>query len=226
MVLDLLANNNWERPIYYAITVSSENYLNLSNYFQVQGLAYRIVPIVTESYYPNTGGIDTDIVFENMINIFKWGGIDNPDVYIDENVMRMLSNYRNNFGRLADALISEGKADSAKIVLEKCLQLMPDEIIPYDIFTLSMIESYFRLNETEKALDMTNRLKDNTFDELDYLVSLDKKYEEALSYEKRLNLHVLNELVRMMRENGRDDLREELESKFQDYIVALNFAVY
>ncbi|MBN2215126.1 MAG: DUF2723 domain-containing protein [Bacteroidales bacterium] len=226
MVLDLLATNDWERPVYIAITVSNENYLNLSNYFQVQGLAYRIVPIKTESYYPNTGGIDTGIAFEKMMNTFKWGGIDNPDVYIDENVMRMLSNYRNNFGRLAEELISEGKTDSAKMVLEKCLQLMPDEIVPYDIFTLSMIESYFRMNEKEKALEMANRLKDNAYDELDYFVSLEKKYDEALNYEKRLNLHVLNELVSMMRENGRDDLREELESRFQDYVVALNFAVY
>ena len=226
MVLDLLATNNWERPVYIAITVSSDNYLNLESYFQVQGLAYRIVPVKTESYYPNTGGIDTDITFENMMYKFKWGGIENPDVYIDENVMRMLLNYRNSFGRLAEELINEGKPDSAKMVLAKCLQLMPDEIVPYDIFTLSMIDSYFRLKDPEKALQMINILKENVYNELNYYVSLDKKYDDALSYEKRLNLHVLNELIRMSRENGMDGLREEMESKFQDYIVALNFAVY
>jgi hypothetical protein len=226
IVLDLLATNNWERPVYYAITVSSDNYLNLSNYFQVQGLAYRVVPVKSESYYPNTGGIDTEIVYDKMMNTFRWGGIENPDVYIDENVMRMLANYRNNFGRLAEELISEGKADSAKMVLEKCLQLMPDEIIPYDIFTLSVVESYFRLDETEKALEITNKLKDNACDELDYLVSLDTKYDEALNYEKRLNLHILNELVRIVREFGTDDLRQELETRFHDYAVALKFAVY
>jgi tetratricopeptide (TPR) repeat protein len=226
MVLDLLANNDWERPVYYAITVSSDNYLNLSNYFQVQGLSYRIVPVKTESYYPNTGGIDTDIVFDKIINVFRWGGIENQDVYLDENVYRMLSNYRNNFGRLAEALISEGKTDSAKVVLEKCLHLMPDETMPFDVFTLSIAESYFRLNEPEKALEVINKLKDNTLDELNYLVSLEKKFDNALSYEKRLNLHVLNELIRILRENGRDDLRIELESKFQDYIVALDFAAY
>jgi hypothetical protein len=72
---------------------------------------------------------------------------------------------------------------------------------------------------------MTNTLKDNVYNELNYLVSFEKKYDDALSYEKRLNLHVLNELVRMMRENGMDELRNEMEQKFQDYIVALNFAV-
>jgi hypothetical protein len=226
MVLDLLATNDWERPVYIAITVSSDNYLNLDKYFQVQGLAYRIVPVKTESYYPNTGGIDTDITFENMMHKFKWGGIENPDVYIDENVMRMLSNYRNSFGRLAEELIAEEKPDSAKMVLAKCLQLMPDEIVPYDIFTLSMIDSYFKLKDPEKALEMINILKENAYNELNYYVSLDKKYDDALSYEKRLNLHILNELVRMSRENKIDGLRDELESKFQDYIVALNFAVY
>ncbi len=226
IVLDLLATNNWERPVYYAITVSSDNYLNLSNYFQVQGLAYRIVPVKSESYYPNTGGIDTEIAFDKLMNTFKWGGIENPGVYIDENVMRMLANYRNNFGRLAEALISEGKADSAEMVLEKCLQLMPDELIPYDIFTLSVAECYFRLNETEKALVITNKLKDNVYNELDYLVSLDTKYDQALNYEKRLNLHILNELVRITREYGSDDLSKVIESRFHDYAVALKFAVY
>ena len=226
MVLDLLATNDWNRPVYYAITVSSENYLNLGNYFQMQGSAYRIVPVKTQSYYPNTGGIDTDITFDNMINKFRWGGIDNPHVWIDENVMRMLSNYRNNFGRLASALVSEGKNDSARIVLDKCNQLMPDSIVPYDIFSLSLIESYFSLNDKDKAMEMVNILKDNAYNELDYFVSLGKEYDNALTYEKRLNLHILNELIRMMRENGNDPLRNEMESKFQDYVVALNFALY
>ncbi|MBN2613950.1 MAG: DUF2723 domain-containing protein [Bacteroidales bacterium] len=226
MVLDLLGTNNWERPVYFAITVSGDNYLNLDNYFQVHGLAYRIVPVRSESGYPNTGGIDTDIVYDNLLNKFKWGGIDNPDVYIDENVMRMLSNFRSNFSRLAETLINEGKPDSAKTVLDKSLEIMPDTIVRYDIFTLAVIESYLRLNEKEKALQIAEKLKQNTYEELDYLVSLDKRRAEALSYEKRLNLHIINELARLMREFGDDEKRKELETRFQDYLMALNVGLY
>ncbi|MFO7657533.1 MAG: DUF2723 domain-containing protein [Bacteroidales bacterium] len=226
MVLDLLGTNNWERPVYFAITVSSDNYLNLDSYFQVHGLAYKVVPVKSESGYPNTGGIDTDIVYDNLLNKFKWGGIDNPDVYIDENVMRMLTNFRSNFSRLAEALISEGKPDSAKKVLEKCLLLMPDTIVRYDIFTLAVIESYLKLDDRENAMKIAEKLKENTYEELDYLVSLDKKYAEALSYEKRLNLHIINELARLMREYGNDETRKELETKFQDYLMALNVGLY
>ncbi len=225
MVLDLMATNNWKRPVYFAITVSSDNYLNLNDYFQVQGLAYRVVPVKTTSSYPDIGGIDTDIVFENMVHKFKWGGINNPKVYMDENVLRMLSNYRNNFSRLAEALIEEGKPDSAKIALDKCLEVMPDSIVPYDIFTLQVIGDYFALHENDKALEISQKLKEHAYEELDYLVSLDRKYSDPLTYEKRLNLHIINELARLMREYNHDDLRKELETRFQNYLVALNVGI-
>ena len=86
MILDLLATNNWERPIYYAITVSEDNYLNLDNYFQMEGLAYRIVPFASQGDMFGRGGINTDVMYDNMVNKFRWGGVDNPNVYLDENV--------------------------------------------------------------------------------------------------------------------------------------------
>jgi len=142
MVFDFLATNNWERPIYYAITVSSDNYLNLESYFQVHGLAYRIVPLKSDNISYFRGSIDTKTMYNNMINKFEWGEMDNPDIYIDENVMRMLSNFRNSFATLSQELIKENKNDSAKIVLDKCLELMPNKTVRFDVFTISMVESY------------------------------------------------------------------------------------
>ncbi len=226
MVLDLLANNNWERPIYYAITVASDNYLNLENYFQVQGLAYRIVPIKSPSDYQNIGGIDTKIVYDKMINTFKWGGINDSTTYLDENVMRMSTNFRNSFARLAENLISEGKLDSARVVLDKSTEVIPDNKVEYNIFNLSIIESYFRIGERDKALEMGKILAANTISELDYLASLEGKYKTYLSYQKRLNLHIINELSKIYKGYGEADLQKEMELKFQDYLMALNVAMY
>lgn len=226
MVLDLLATFNWERPVYFAITVANENYINLDDYFQSQGLAYRLVPVKSESEYPYTGGMDTDTMFTNLINEFKWGGVTNPDVYLDENILRMLSNFRSSFARLSEELIKEGKSDSAKIVLEKCEEILPNERVPYNLFNLTLIENYFKLNEKDKAIDMANKLKNNSVEELDYLSSLDGKFSDYLDYEKRLNLHIINELSSLAGTYEVEELRQELEKKFQDYLVALKLPLY
>lgn len=224
MVLDFLATNNWERPIYYAITVSSDNYLNLDRYFQVHGLAYRIVPILSDDRTYYRGSIDTRIMFDNMINKFKWGGIDNPDIYMDENVLRMLSNFRNNFASLAEALIEENKYDSAKIVLDKCLELMPDATVRFDVFTISVVESYFKLGEIEKAKHMAGILSENVCNDLDYYISLKQKHNNCLLYEKRLALHILSELGRISKMYGQEEQAIQLEEKLRTYALELNFS--
>ncbi len=114
MIFDLIDHNNWERPVYFAVTVARELYMNLQTYFQLEGLAYRLVPV----YYPvqmgQIGSINSDIMYDNMINKFRWGGVQDSSVFLDENNLRMLGNFRNNFGRLAETLINEGKTRFSK----------------------------------------------------------------------------------------------------------------
>jgi hypothetical protein len=222
MILDMLATNNWERPVYYAITVSDDNYLNLEKYFQIHGLAFRIVPLVSEDNMYGRGGIDTRIMFDNFMHNFRWGGIENPDVYIDENVNGMLTNFRSNFGRLAADLIRENKRDSAKAVLDKCLQILPDAVIPYNVFSLSLIDSYFKLGDTLTANAIINTLLENTVDDLDYFASLGKKYENHLMYEKQVAFYVLDDIRRQAYINNQGALSAEMEEKIQQYGMELN----
>ena len=102
MILDMIANNNWKRPIYWAITVGRDKYLNLQDYFQAEGFAYRLVPIKTPASSGQVGRIRTDVMYDNIINKFKWGNMNDPKVYLDENNVRMSMNVRNSFVRLAD----------------------------------------------------------------------------------------------------------------------------
>ena len=145
MILDLLATNNWKRPIYFAITVGSESYMNLEEYFQLEGLAYRLVPLKGgEDDLGQRGRVETSIMYDNMMNKFKWGNMPDPDVYLDENNLRMTMNFRNNFARLADALLQEGKRDSAIAALDRCVEVMPDANVPYNIFMIRIIENYYK----------------------------------------------------------------------------------
>ncbi|HEX2394655.1 MAG TPA: DUF2723 domain-containing protein [Bacteroidales bacterium] len=222
MILDLLATNNWERPIYYAITVSEDNYLNLGSYFQMEGLAYRVVPYTSEGDMFSRSGINTDAMYDNMVNKFRWGGVQDPDIYIDENITRMLGNFRNSFARLAIQLIAENKPDSARKTLDKCLEVIPDEVVPYNIYNLLMMQGYYQLGDTAKANSIAERIKTNVYQDMNYFISLGRKYDNLLMYEKRVAFYSLDEIRRMATEYKQTELALEMEQKLQEYANSLS----
>ena len=122
MMLEMLANTNWERPLYMAITVGSNNHLNLTNNFLQEGLAYRITPFDNAKLGRT---IDSEKMYDNLMHKFKFGGIDNPDIYLDETVLRMCDTHRRLFVQLASQLIREGKKDKALEVLNYCEKVIP-----------------------------------------------------------------------------------------------------
>ncbi len=109
MIMDLLQNNNWKRPIYFAVTVGSDSYLGLQKYLSLEGMAYRVMPM-TDGPLGRGEYVNTERTYDNMLHKFKWGGIaENPDIYLDENNLRMTSTLRYMFVRLSDALITEAR---------------------------------------------------------------------------------------------------------------------
>jgi hypothetical protein len=161
MILDMIANNDWKRPIYFAITIGRDKYLNLQDYLQDEGFAYRLVPIKTTSQSGQVGRVRTDLMYENVMKKFRWGNMNDPKVYLDETNIRMLMNVRNTFLRLADGLIAEGKKDSAVTVLDRCNELMPNVKVPYNIFNMFMVESYYKasgkvlINHSKDSVSVT-----------------------------------------------------------------------
>jgi hypothetical protein len=127
MILDLLATNNWERPIYWAITVGHNKYMNLEELFS--GGRFWLPSGAFErrilSDMLSLGTVATDIMYDNMMNNFEYGNMNDPDVYIDENNMRMMTNIRTSFNRLANGLVNEGKMDSAVAVIDRAFELIP-----------------------------------------------------------------------------------------------------
>ena len=145
MILDLLAHNNWERPVYFAVTVGSESYLNLEPYFQLEGLAYRVVPINSANdAQGQTGRVEEENMYGNMMNKFLWGNMKREDVYLDQNNLNMSMNFRNNFARLAETLLNKGARDSSIAVLDKCNEELPDKTVPYNVMMLRTPVFYLR----------------------------------------------------------------------------------
>jgi len=167
-------------------------------------------------------GINTDAMYENMVNRFHWGGIQDPDVYLDENITRMLGNFRNSFARLAMQLIAENKSDSARKTLDRCLEVIPDEVVPYNIYNLLVMQGYYQLGDTLKANSIADRIKKNVYQDMEYFMSLGKKYDNALMYEKRVAFYSLDEIRRMATEFKQTQLAIEMEQKLQEYANSLS----
>ena len=183
MVLDMLATNKWERPIYFATTVGNSLYLNLEDYFQLEGLAYKVVPIKSKnSSFGSEGRVNSDILYDNLMNKFKWGGLDkNADkIYLDENNRRFIMNFKSSFKSLAEQLIKEGKNKKAEKVLDKCTGLFTNKLSEYGYYDVLLADLYFKINKPDKGLAILKTAAENYQEELNYYCSLDDKYLEGM----------------------------------------------
>jgi hypothetical protein len=221
MVLDLLASNNWERPIYFATTTGSSAYIGLEKYFQLEGLAYRLVPIRSGGKDRQSGRIQTDIMFDNMVNKFEFGNMNDPDVYLDETNRRMSMNLRNNFFRLSDELIEEGKIDSARIVMNTCLEAMPDESIPYNYFIAPIAEGFYKIGDVEKGNELSNQLIEIFDEQLAYYFEFPKKLAAKYDFEKQQNLALLQRVGQIAGQFGQEHIQMKAMEVFDR-----NFALY
>ena len=176
ILLDILANNNWKRPVYFAVTVGNDNYLGLEDYFQLEGMTYKIVPIKTANESGAIGRVNTTNMFENVMTKFKWGGMKDPSLYMDPETVRLTTGLRLNMARLASTLVAENKKDSALKVLDLCLQEMPDETIPYNFLMIAVAEAYYKADANDKANGILLRLADIYEHELNYYFSLEPRF--------------------------------------------------
>ena len=149
MIMEMLSTNKWQRPMYFCATVGNDYYLGLEPYMELTGLAYQITPTRSRDGQPR---VNTEKMYENMMHKFKYGNMNIPGIYIDENLMRMCRTHRMMFAQLAEQLIRENQRDKALEVLDFSEEQLPGYNIPYDYTSASMASMYFLLNEDEKAL--------------------------------------------------------------------------
>lgn len=218
MVLDMIATNNWVRPIYFAITIGREKYMNLQDYFQLEGLAYRLVPIRTAPQGIAFGRVNTKLMYKNVMQEFKWGNMEKPNVYIDENNARMMMNIRNTFDRLAGGLVAEGKNDQATQVLDRCVELIPNNVVPYNYFSLLMSDTYFRAGQPEKAKQIITTMVGNYKEQLDYFFRLRGPLRRSVDEDMQRDLYFLRELSQVATRNNQPELVKEVSGIFNSYL--------
>ena len=202
MVMDLIVHNNWERPIYFAVTTGSEAYMGLEPYFQLEGLAYRLTPIYHADYDRDnmTGGVVSELMYDNVMNKFLWGNIDTKDIYLDENNRRMVTNLRMQMNNLAEQFIIENKMDKAVAVLNKSINSLPEKNAPYDQPQImwQTAELLFKAGDLQTATKLAERVFALNNQMLDYYESLTKAEQKTIERKMQMSAFVNEELVKDM----------------------------
>ncbi|MBP8822622.1 MAG: DUF2723 domain-containing protein [Flavobacteriales bacterium] len=212
LMMDLLANNDWKRPIYFAVTTGPDSYLNLQDHFRLEGLTYRLVPVAGKSSTANTyGSVATDIMLDNVVNKFKWGGMDHgPGVYLDENVLRMTTNLRLQIATLATELAAEGRKEEAKQVLDLAQAKMPEHNVPYDRIMLPIIEAYYQAGDTASANRLGERLFTIMDENMAWYLSLSPEFAQRVEDDMGLSKLVMDRLARTAQVHGQQPLATKL----------------
>jgi hypothetical protein len=215
-LLDFIVTNNWERPIYLNNTSLSQINLDLRPYAIMEGNAYRILPIRNPD--PNREYlVNTEKAYDNMINKFKYSGLDNEKLYFNEDYRGFVLNHRSALNDLAEALIEEGQLEKANKVLEFSLEKMPDRGVPFDITTSTLVDLLFKVGQKEKAIEIANLIGTRADEMAAYLI--EENY--GMSTELRRSAFILNSLQRTLYENGEMELGKKFEDALNKHLAGL-----
>ncbi len=222
--LDIINTNamqGWKRPVYFAVTVGNSYYLGLEDYFSRTGLAYQVVPLKGVS-----NNIDTDKMYDNMVNKFRWGGIDKatPEhpLYLDENVRRMCNTHRMMFGDLVVQLIAEGKTDKALTALDLIMEKIPGWQVTHDLTSVSLAQSYLDLGEKTKGEALLTEILDNSAGYLNWYKDLTSGQLRSVGNDYQKHLYIVHTIHEMSVSYGLPELQKKIEDRFaiQDPILS------
>ena len=178
MVMEMLSTNEWKRPMYFAVTIGSDYHLGLDPYLELTGMAYRITPERSKDGKPR---VNTEIMYDNMLHKFKYGNMNVPDIYIDENTMRMCRTHRMMFCQLAEALYYEGKHDKAMEVLDFAEEVLPGYNVTYDYTSGTMAALYYAMDEIEKGNAIMSALADNCVEYMEWAATLSPAQRKSVN---------------------------------------------
>lgn len=220
MIIDLLAHNNWNRPIYFAATAPASSYLGLAPYLQLEGMAYRLVPIKqNEQETQQETRIATDTMYNNVMNKFVWGGMEVKGTYLDDVFVRSCAlNIRQRMGALAGALIEEGKKDKAIKVLDKVVEVTPQENVPYDVTMYAITLAYYQAGAADKANVIAKKLFDNFESNIRYYYSFDPRDMPQFGSDPEQAQDILERLIYFANTFKQPELAKEFEKRYNDLL--------
>jgi hypothetical protein len=211
MLLDLIATNNWNRPIYFASPSSVSDFLDIEDYCHLEGAVYRFIPVKADN--KRGGGILTDRSADLMLHKFVFGNLADPKVYCDKESYGMSMFSRNNFARVAQSLITEGKKKKAVECLDKGIEAFPDFQVPYDMYMIGYGELYYQADEFAKGTAILERVADIYEQNLNYYLSLDKKRQSYFEEDTGQAAQILQAISGIATKYKQDALAKKVDAK-------------
>ena len=214
MILELLKENHWKRPIYFAVTVGEDYYLGLNDHFELTGLAYQILPIGVKGAGP---GVNVDEMYDNMMNKFKYGNIADPKIYLDENTARMCHTHRMMFTQLISALMAKNDTVRAKKALDYCNKMIPGTTVRHDYMSTQLADFYLKLHQPTKALPILDAVAKDCVENLEWYFSLNREQQNSVSNRIGHNMAVLQQVLRISDEAKQKTILEKYMPYYMSY---------
>lgn len=212
IMLDIIATNNWERPIYFSSTLGSASYLNLKEYMQLEGYAYRLLPVKVDG--ATDGYVNSDVMYDRMMNHMAWRELDNPKTYYDNTFLGSpVLSARISFLRLINQLLSEGRKEEARAALKRSLETMPDESIPYDQISVNFIAPALELGEDEIAKNIAETMAQRADENLNFA----RDHGMGANRNSNLYLYILQSIASAFEESGKSEEAKKYEQLLQKH---------
>jgi len=233
VVLNILSNMDWSRPVYFSTTLSTSSYLNLKPFLQLEGLAYRLMPISNPG--ASDGVVNTPVMYQNMTKNMFWRNLDNPEVYYDENYKRFPLNSRKSFFMLASQLLNEARMESspgmqellppvvpgksrtdlAREVMEYCFKVMPDKATRYDVYTPQFIPLLQEVGNSKLADDIATVMHKRAVEDLEYGT---KNSRSVSSFDVQTNVYILQQLSNAYRNSPDKARSDRYQADFERFL--------
>ncbi|KLT66426.1 DUF2723 domain-containing protein [Pedobacter sp. BMA] len=216
-MFDILAHNNWKRPIYFASTVPSEQYIGLDKYLYSEGLALRLLPLKpdTATTEDKAEQLNTPALYNNVMTKFKWGNMKTA-TYLDPQSSDDTFIFTNIFSNLTGSLIKEGKLGEAKKVVDKYYEVMPQKFfgIRTVVVKFYMAENLYKLGETARANEIVTQSGDYINKELSHLADVSQTKGLTGSQNIQTGLYYLDRMIRTSKAAGQEKVSNNLQKIF------------
>jgi len=223
MLLDLIATNNWVRPIYFANPSSIKSVLDVDKYCHMEGIVYRFTPVPAPDYISNVGGVDADRSYEVLMNNkVRWGRLNKDDVTVDRESARTVGIMKQDYFRLAQALVARKKYDSAVDAMDRGLYFFPEKKFPFDYYMIYWPDTYYKAGATEKGNKMVEDIARTYNENLDYYYSLDDKMQDYYKDDIQQSMAVLQRLNQVTDQYKQKALSDSLHKALYDNFSRFN----
>ena len=212
MVLEMLSQANWQRPIYTSVNSGPSNLPFLRDHLVLEGLAYRVSPTATDQQ------VDVERLYENIMHRFRYGGLNTKGIYVDEDVKRMANTHQLIMGVLIDSLLQQDDLDRALSVCRKWQQELPNENVPYTESALSMARCYYQAHQPQPGDEIVRNLLHRAAEWLYWIETIKSSHHASSLYSQYEWMKTMQTALVVAKQFERNELLNQYIKQYEHFI--------